>query len=48
MKIRNMLMKYASCFAALTLLIGINSGAQACCWWFAQPKVPNGLEKFSK
>lgn len=46
MKLRSIFMKYASCLAALTLLIGVNSSTQACCWWFAQPKVPKELEKF--
>lgn len=47
-RIRVLFMKYASCLVALTLLIGVNSGAQACCRWFAQPKVPKKMEKFSK
>lgn len=39
-------MKYAPYVASLMFLIGIGSCAQACCWWFAQPKVPQRLDEY--
>lgn len=46
MKPRQLWTRYASQFAALLFVIGIGSCSQACCWWFAQPKVPARLDKY--
>ncbi len=48
MKIKQLMMKYASCLASLALVAGVSTTTQACWWWFAQPKMPDGLSKFTK
>ena len=44
--LKKLFMKYAAYVASFMFIIGVSSCSQACCWWFAQPKVPEALEKF--
>ena len=47
-KIKGMLIKWGSLVASLALFVGVTATTQACWWWFYQPKVPQGMEKFTK
>ena len=47
MKFRQWFMYFASYLSAAALCVGIDSATKACWWWFAQPKVPQKLEKFT-
>lgn len=46
MKFRKLFMRLASCLSAVSLHVGVGSVSKACWWWFAQPKVPQGMDKF--
>ncbi|MBQ5319719.1 MAG: cyclic lactone autoinducer peptide [Oscillospiraceae bacterium] len=48
MKFRQLIMQMASGLSAMSLRVGVGSVAKACWWWFAQPKIPQGMEKFTK
>jgi cyclic lactone autoinducer peptide len=39
-------MKFSEMIARLALAMGIRSVNAACCAWFHQPEVPEGMEKF--
>lgn len=45
--IRKLVLKYGSAFAALAMMIGISSSTKACWFWYNQPKVPEGMKKFT-
>lgn len=45
--IKKLMLKYGSSLAALALMIGVSSSSQAC-WWYNQPKEPEGMKKFTK
>ncbi|MEI6579833.1 MAG: cyclic lactone autoinducer peptide [Eubacteriales bacterium] len=47
-KFQGALLKWGSLVASLALFVGVSSAQAACCWWFHQPKVPQGMEKFKK
>ena len=47
MKFRQWFMYFASYLSAAALCVGIDSVTKACWWWFAQPKVPQELEKLT-
>lgn len=45
--IKKLMLKYGSSLAALALMIGVGSSSKAC-WWYNQPKEPEGMKKFTK
>lgn len=47
-KLKGSLLKWGSLVATLALFIGASSAQAACCWWFHQPEVPKGMDKFTK
>ncbi len=47
-KIKGIALKWGSLVASLALFVGVTASTQACFWWFHQPKVPQGMEKFTK
>lgn len=46
MKVKYLFMQLATLLAATSLYVGIESVSKACWWWFAQPKVPEALDRF--
>ncbi len=47
-RIQGYLFKYGNVLAALAITAATKSVAKACWFWFNQPKVPEGLNKFIK
>ncbi len=47
-KFKKVLTMGISMLASLSVLAALSSSVGACHFWFAQPKVPEGLEKFKK
>jgi len=45
---KKFMLKCGSSLASLALVMGVVSITPACHWAFHQPKVPQGMEKFSK
>lgn len=47
-KLNSAVVKWAALLASLVLVVG-SASMQACCvFWYHQPKVPQGMEKFKK
>jgi len=47
-KFKGIVLKWGSLLASLALLVGVTASSQVCWWWFHQPKVPQGMDKFIK
>lgn len=45
--IKKIVLKYGSAFATLAMMVGISSSTKACWFWYNQPKVPEGMKKFT-
>ena len=40
--------KFGGLVASLVLVLGVTSTQSVCLWWFHQPEVPKGMDKFKK
>lgn len=47
-RFKRMALKWGGLVASLALFVGVNASTQFCWFWFHQPEVPQGMEKFKK
>lgn len=45
---KSAVLKWAGVLASVALVLGTASQQIACVFWFHQPEVPKGMEKFKK
>lgn len=45
---KSVLLKWSGVLASLVLVIGTASTKPMCLFWFYQPEVPKGMDKFTK
>jgi len=45
---KSFVLKWCVTIASLALTLGVASSDAVCFWWWHQPKVPQGMEKFKK
>jgi cyclic lactone autoinducer peptide len=44
--LKSVLLRYSSALAAVAMAVGTESAVKACWFFFNQPKVPEGIQKF--
>lgn len=44
--LKTVLLRYSSAIAAVAMAVGTESAVKACWFFFNQPKVPEGMQKF--
>lgn len=47
-KLQRIILKFSGSVAAMALMLGVSSATSACYFWFHQPEMPKGIEKFRK
>ncbi len=47
-KFKGLMLKWGGLVASIALFVGVNATTMGCWWWFHQPVVPQGMEKFKK
>jgi len=46
--LRGLFLKSSTILASLALVFGVAASSAECYWYFHQPKVPQGMEKYKK
>ncbi|NLX94312.1 MAG: cyclic lactone autoinducer peptide [Clostridiales bacterium] len=46
--LKSALLKWSGVFASLVLIVGTASAQSMCWFWYHQPEVPKGMDKFTK
>ena len=47
-QVKQAIIKIAGLMASFALVLGVTTATSACSWWYHQPKLPEGMDKFKK